>query len=128
MQDVVVVGEVKIGQRRRTLFGQRHLLDTRGEPVAKPPEPAATNGPEALGPPGTHARKLVEQREGIGVGVGDAQRLGDDDRAASRPDPGEACQTGLVRERGEHQLGATVPGQAHTPQLGRVRVRAVLES
>ena len=43
MQHVIVVGEVEVGQRHRPSLGERHLLDPRRQPVAKPTEPAATH-------------------------------------------------------------------------------------
>ena len=84
MHDVVVVGEVEVGQRHRPRVGQRHLLDACRQAVPEPAEPTATDR-VGRGRTPVDRGQIIEQRERIIVRLGDTQRLGRDDRSAPGP-------------------------------------------
>src|SRR5690242_19909503 len=66
-QDVVVIGQVEIGQRDRSRRTRRQILDPTTESISEPPEPAAAHRRARV-------RVLAEDRErvqeGERVGVG----------------------------------------------------------
>ena len=105
MQDVVVVGEVEVGQRHRPGVGERHLLDARGQPVAEPAEPAAAD--RAGGLPGVRGRPPAARPAArTGPTVGSATRTGSEAMIVPPPaqTPVRQQRQWLVLKRGEHQL------------------------
>ena len=84
-QDVVVVGQVKVGERDRPDGVQRDALDAGSQAVAQPAEPAAADGrTRGRRRDGRHGG---EQGEGVLAVCGDAQRVRARDRATRRAGP-----------------------------------------
>ena len=112
MQDVVVVGEVEVGQRHRPRIRQRHLLD-RVRPGDTRATRTSRHRPRPAACPNAASIAGRSSSSANGSSCGSATRSGSEAMIVPPPahDAGQAAEVRLALQRREHHSGSQAHGR-----------------